>query len=327
MCVTQWPSGQRINERTIAPENPTVIDPNPRGNSRGGRGVVVYDDVVLVANYHTIEVCDHQLCKLGTVTDGNFAGLHEITRRGERLFVACTALNAVAELSLSVKPSVLELTRVATPLVAMRYWWPTENESVCQQLEIPPTYYTGKHSDNRLQYLDLHNRGNAGHLHLNAVDCDDNHAYALLNKPGAILDLDEMRIVLRDPLLEGAHNLEFVAPGRAYVVSTRAGLLVECDLSRGEVRPLINLNETPFAKQLTRGSRRSRLSPFQRRSADQSAQPLFWRGLAINEDWIFIGTSPAAILGFDRRTFTYCGVAPMSQNVREIIHGIAILGN
>ena len=46
----------------IVPDNPSVAhDPNPRGNTRGCRGIQIRDGHVLAANYHTIEVFDREL--------------------------------------------------------------------------------------------------------------------------------------------------------------------------------------------------------------------------------------------------------------------------
>lgn len=336
--VADWPSGRLLAKRQVAPTDPPVVDPNPRGNSRGGRGVVIAGDAIVVANYHTLEVCNRELQVTGTFSLGNFAGIHEIMRRGERLFVASTAINAAAEVPLT---AVLDTAAVKTkPTAHARFWWPTEDPTVCEQLGVPCTNYPDKQADNRLRHLNLHNRGRVGHLHLNAVDADGGRLYALLNKPGAILRLDQsgsMEVVLRHRLLEGSHNLEFIAPGRAWVVGTRSGLLLECDIVAGEVRPLINLATTPFAREVGRATAkpvrawswlrnrdRSSVPGKGDKAADATARPLFWRGLAVDDNWIFIGTSPAAILGFDRRTFAYRGVVRFSGNVREIVHGIAL---
>ena len=332
--VAEWPSGRLLAERPVVPADPPVDDPNPRGNSRGGRGVVVAGDAIVIANYHSLEICDQALRPVGTFSHGNFAGIHEIKRRRKRLLVASTAVNAAAEVPLEAVLGAAAATGKHAA-AAVCFWWPTEALAVCERLGVPATSYPDKQADNRLRYLELHNRGHAGHLHLNAVDADGEQVYALLNKPGAILRLSgpgSMEVVLRHPLLEGAHNLEFVGPGRAWVVGTRSGLLLECDLVGGTVRPLIDLAATPFAREVARGGGEpqtwSGLRWLQRKqaptAAEPTARPLFWRGLAVNADWIFVGTSPAAILGFDRRSFAYQGVVRFGANAREIVHGIAI---
>lgn len=332
--VAEWPSGRLVAERPVAPVDPPVVDPNPRGNSRGGRGVVVAGDALVVANYHTLEVCDRELRVQGTFSHGNFAGLHEVRRRGERLLVASTAINAAAAVPLEAVLRGGEADGNLSPPAQVRFWWPTEDPAVCERLGVPTTAYPDKEADNRLRHLDLHNRGQAGHLHLNAVDADGDLVYALCNKPGAIVRLagaGPMEVVLRHALLEGAHNLEFIEPGRAWVVGTRAGLLLECDLGAGSVRPLIDLAATPFAQEVSRGAGESGrrawwpLPGRERAPSAAEAQPLFWRGLAVDDDWIFVGTSPAAILGFDRRTLAYRGALRCASDVREIVHGIAIM--
>lgn len=321
----EWPLGRVLARRPVIPQSPSIDDPNPRGNSRGGRGLAICDDMLIVASYHSLEICDWNLQKRSVFSDGNFVGIHEISLRDERLFVACTAINAAAQLPLDM---IRQVTIRMEPedKKRLRYWWPTESEAICHALRIPLTSYEAKEADNRLRYLDFHNRGKSGHLHLNAIDADTRGTYALLNKPGAILQLDPLRIVLHHPLLEGAHNLRVHEPGRAYVVSTRAGALVECDLRLGTVKPLLNLNDTPFARAVIAGSRPSLWYRFRRSPAveDQSAKPLFWRGLAMNSEFLFVGTSPAAILAFDRRNFSYCGAVVLSRNVREIVHGLVV---
>jgi hypothetical protein len=137
-------------------------------------------------------------------------------------------------------------------------------------------------------------------------------------------------------LVANYHTLEVCdrlgVPGRAWVVGTRSGTLLECDLVGGTVRPLIDLAATPFAREVARGGGGPRMWSWLRwlqrerapMAAEPAARPLFWRGLAVDDDWIFVGTSPAAILGFDRRSFAYQGVVRFGANVREIVHGIAI---
>jgi hypothetical protein len=330
----EWPSGRLLAERAVAPVDPPVVDPNPRGNSRGGRGVAFLPDAIVIATYHTLEICDLSLQAVGAFSHGNFAGIHEIRRRGKRLFVASTANNAAAQIAIEAVLNGQAAVPKPAALADVRFWWPTEDRAVCEQIGVPTTAYPDKRADNRLRYLDLHNRGHAGHLHLNAVDADGDRVYALLNKPGVIVRLDDsgaIKVVLRDRLLEGAHNLDFIKPGRAWVVGTRAGLLLECDLGAGLVRPLIDLAATPFARGLGRGEGKPHSQSWCRcgrawpsAATEAASKPLFWRGLAVDDDWIFVGTSPAAILGFDRRTFAYRGVVRFSSDVREIVHGLAI---
>jgi hypothetical protein len=54
-------------------------DPNPCGNSRGGRGITILDHNVYVTGYCTIRIFDHNLDNLGQSDHSLLAGLHEIT--------------------------------------------------------------------------------------------------------------------------------------------------------------------------------------------------------------------------------------------------------
>ncbi len=61
----------------IAATNPDLKDPNPRGNTRGGRGIAVIDDEVWVASYHTLRVFDRDLRRRRDLTHPLMVGLHE----------------------------------------------------------------------------------------------------------------------------------------------------------------------------------------------------------------------------------------------------------
>lgn len=45
-----WDSKTVLSRIPIAPKNPKIIDPNPRGNARGGRGIVMLNDEIFVAS-------------------------------------------------------------------------------------------------------------------------------------------------------------------------------------------------------------------------------------------------------------------------------------
>ena len=103
-----------------------------------------------------------------------------------------------------------------------------------------------KSIDNRLNFLDLKNTSKEGHLHLNAVDCNGEKYYALFHKFGAICDLENKSILLKHKYLEGAHNLKFINEKQAYILSTRYGFLLEVDVEKKSIFPLIDLNNNIF---------------------------------------------------------------------------------
>ena len=312
VCKLDWSSKTVLQKRDLYPAHPNIIDPNPRGNSRGGRGIIRHDNRIFVATYHSIEVLDERLTPVGLITDFNFAGIHEISSSKNHLMIASTASNVAAIYDLASE-------KVST------YYWPAEDERLMSRLQLKVTRCERKDVDNRLNYLELHNRDKEGHLHLNAVDFSGSHYYALLNKPGAICRLDDMELMVRHEYLEGAHNLLFTGPTKALIVSTRCGLLLEYDVVDNGIAVVADLNDTPFSHGYTR-KESSGLRGLLRRNKGQEeiAKKLFWRGLDVSENSVFVGTSPAAILEFEKGSYRYLNYYQYSDDVREAIHGVCV---
>lgn len=65
IVLLDWHNKTGEARQAIWPTNPEIVDPNPRGNARGGRCIEVVGDKVIVANYHTLQVYDRQLNHLG----------------------------------------------------------------------------------------------------------------------------------------------------------------------------------------------------------------------------------------------------------------------
>ena len=86
----------------IAATNPVLVDPNPRGNSRGGRGIAVIDDEVWVASYHSLRVFDRELTPRRDLSHPLMVGLHEIfpTDRGS-VWVTSTAIDTALEIDVA----------------------------------------------------------------------------------------------------------------------------------------------------------------------------------------------------------------------------------
>src|SRR5688500_832708 len=50
-----WDTKQIVAKTPMYPDQPEVDDPNPRGNTRGGRGILVTHDRIVCASYHTLK--------------------------------------------------------------------------------------------------------------------------------------------------------------------------------------------------------------------------------------------------------------------------------
>ena len=64
LVKVDWDTKRVLARTPIVPANPSVLDRNSRGSTRGGRGILVDEDYVYVASYHSILVFDHQLTAL-----------------------------------------------------------------------------------------------------------------------------------------------------------------------------------------------------------------------------------------------------------------------
>ena len=80
----------------IYPDNPSLDhDQNPRGNTRGCRGIVLQNGHVIAANFHTLQVFDHELRPRKNVTHGLMTGLHEVHEEPDgSIWVTSTAIGA-----------------------------------------------------------------------------------------------------------------------------------------------------------------------------------------------------------------------------------------
>ena len=228
------------------------------------------------------------------------------------MIIAATALNAAIIYSLHDNKDIM-------------IYWPGEYKKVRDKLGISKIIID-KSIDNRLNFLDLKNTSKEGHLHLNAVDYNGEKYYALFHKFGAICDLENKSIILKHQYLEGAHNLKFINEKQAYILSTRYGFLLEVDIEKKSIFPLIDLNNNIFSKKIKNivkiKTKLQNLFGFKKNK--KIAKILFWRGLAITDRYFFIGTSPAAILCFDRVTLKLIDYFQYSQDVRDAVHGLFI---
>jgi hypothetical protein len=81
-------------------------DDNPRGGVRGGRGVAVTRDGIVVANYDTLWVYDDDWNVVDSFSHPLFVGTHEIDWDGRHLWTAATGIDAVLRVGLDREVSV-----------------------------------------------------------------------------------------------------------------------------------------------------------------------------------------------------------------------------
>ena len=181
-------SKQIIAKVPIVPQGPMIPDPNPRGGTRGGRGILVDGDEIYVASYHTIYVFDAELRPIRHFSNPLFADIHYLTWDGEHIWASSTALDYAVKVD--KYGETVEL------------WSPREDPIVANRFGLAPRPLD-RLQDNRLSYLGIAHR-QAGHTHLNTVSLLNGRPVALLNSFGCVVELNPTRIVIAEPALRGA---------------------------------------------------------------------------------------------------------------------------
>jgi len=315
IVLLDWNTKTIDARQPIYPVNPEIYDPNPRGNSRGGRGIEFIDDNVIVANYHTLEVFDRSLQHRKGISNGLMAGLHEICKDSDGHIVASsTAIDAALVVDFQDGGIV-------------KQYWPRELPGSQNTFKIEPLRIN-KNEDNRALFLDEKNSKQKGHLHLNAVAHWRGETYALLNKYGAIINLDRDEVVIQDKSLMQPHNLLIVEDGTAYVNNTFKRSVHLYDLNTrkfvqklqltdfGLVRSLLIRHDLVYyVKTILREFFSRRIS---------APRPIFVRGLDKFENFLFVGISPATILCIDLKGGKLADYYRFSDDVAVCIHGLRI---
>jgi hypothetical protein len=309
-------TGKRVEKRVpIVPDEPSVEhDPNPRGNTRGCRGIQIRGQQVLAANYHSVEIFDRDLNRQGRVTDGLMVGLHETSLDGDTLWVTSTAIDA------AVGYDVERGVRTGA-------FFPRDSAALRQELALAPQTLD-RQADHRLSFLDSAHTQHGSHLHLNAVAQWQGRHYALCHAKGAIVDLSRETVVYRDPALIKAHNLVVREDGLAFVNDTYRATLKIIDLGRGRLvksLPLRRLGAVQWilAKTVARTVVKLGAS-LAGKPRSHIARPLFLRGLAVSGSKAWLGFSPATIVCLDWEEGRLVDLYQDSGDVRVCVHGLAL---
>jgi len=309
-----WERKTIIRETPIAPAEPSVDhDPNARGNVRGCRGIGVVNDQIIAADYHSLNFYDHDLNLKRKMTHGLMVGLHETQVVDSSIWVTSTTLDAA--LKYRLEDGALEES-----------YWPREVPEFQNSLDLEPLQID-KRIDNRLKYLEQDSFRGPSHLHLNAVCEFRGEVYALFHSKMLVANLSRGTIVIQDDKLKHAHNLIMEEPGVVYINDTRRTVVRQYDLESGNQIRAIDIRKMRGIKPLllrsaARAIKETGIS-FITRKGKATARPLYLRGLAINEDYIFAGFSPATIVRIDKKTGELVDYYFHSTDMRLCIHGLA----
>jgi len=307
---------------TIYPKNPEIIkDPNPRGNTRGCKGIDIYDNNVIVATYHSLEIYDKDLNYINRLSDNLMVCLHEIYCNQEgKVWVASTAIDAAIKYNL--KTGKLE-----------KAYWPREMENIQKELNIS-RLEIDKKLDNRFLFLDTEKyRHNPSHTHLNAVNELNGEMYCLLHRFGAIVNLDKQEIIIKDKRLDHSHNLKFIENNIAIVNNSYNNSINFYDLYSRKLIKSIDLLKHKLIKKIqtdTINDNRLKISIKKYLSRfgvniNVKSKSIFVRGLDIDKDYIYVGISPASIICINWKTNDLVDYFQYSNDSSIAIHGLKIL--
>lgn len=308
-----WDRKTIIGEVPNVPIEPTLYhDPNARGNVRGCRGIRVVNGEVIAADYHTLNIFDRDLNPRRRLTHGLMVGLHETFISNDSIWVASTAIDAA--LKYRIEDGALEDA-----------YWPREMSEFQKLLDLEPLEID-KDIDNRSNFLEQKTYRGSSHLHLNAICEFNGEMFALFHSKSVIVNLTRGTIVIQDDNLKHAHNLIIEEPGVIWVNDTYRTVVRQYDLASGRELRAINVRKmsginTLLLKSASHAIREMGVSFFgSKRKA--TARPLFLRGLAINDDYIFAGFSPATIVCIDKRSGKLEDYFFHSNDMRVCVHGL-----
>jgi hypothetical protein len=301
LVMLDWNSKRVLKSLPIYPEDPDILnDPNPRGNSRGGKGILVSEEEVFVGTYHTILVFDRLLNRKGKISHPLFAGLHEMGFAGTDIWVAATAIDAA--LLVDRRGSL------------RRSWWPREDLLLQERYGLFPMDIDKK-ADNRIRYLHEVISEKEGHTHLNAVVHSRGRTFVLLNRLGLVVQIEpETKVVLEDKRIRGGHSPVVLEDrGQLALCSSFEKDILFFDLLTGQMAKRIHLLDFAEVARLHRDHPDRLFS-----------KSIFVRGLeVIASDRILAGIAPASILEIDIDRGRLVDFYQHSTHIADAVHGLA----
>ncbi|MCF6148439.1 MAG: hypothetical protein E3K37_07245 [Candidatus Kuenenia sp.] len=316
-----WSTKKVHAKSTLSPTDPIITekdDANPRGNSRGGRGIVKMNDTIYVATYHSLLLFDQMLNPKGKISNNLFVGLHEIFLNDDVIWLTSTAIDCV--IGIDTQGNCIDS------------WWAREDTNLQKHFSLTPLKID-KTIDNRMLWLKVLPARQPDHTHLNAVAIHKEQLYVLLNRFGAVYNTTTNRLVLEDTSIIGCHNLVFFedkilindTKGKRVMVYTQNGKLVQSLnlLDFPEINAIYQAaSKSPKAKSSSLFRGFSLFSRFMNREHEIKS-PLFLRGLSpIGQSRILVGFSPATIAEIDIEKGKLLDLFSYSQDIAVCVHGL-----
>lgn len=313
-----WSTKRVCGRAPMAAGNPAVYDPNPRGSTRGGRGILLDQGKVFAASYHTVHMFDQDLRPCGALSNHLFAGLHELCWDDGCIWTAATDVDAAIKVDRGGQ--------------IVDQWWPREDAQLVRKFQLPPLDID-KTADNRGRHVGV---GNAvpGHVHLNAMAMLHGRPLVLLNRYGCVVRLRPTEIFVEDRTLKGAHNL-LVTPDHRVMINDTVNRNVRMYDDEGKPTGRIDLRGLAPVRRILRRHQLRDVGVWLARNGRPArvfgrlfggllaARPIFVRGLAsTNYRTLLVGISPAAILEIDLDRMELVDFFVYSRDVHCCVHGL-----
>jgi hypothetical protein len=186
------PTGEVVFSMNLPHNKGSVL--GPRGGSRGGRGVRVFDNKIYLAIYDRILVYDLEWNLLDALQHPHIVGHHEIQLDHEGIWCCSTVADAV--MKLGFKGNVLF------------EWWASEDDAFVSWLGARKIFW-----DRRINYSEyLDPSGEEKHpskqFHLNSIDCIDGKVYVYDSNYRALFAVwPKFGPVVRNLEWDHAHNV------------------------------------------------------------------------------------------------------------------------
>jgi hypothetical protein len=322
LVLLDWERRQVVTRAPLVPVNPTIEhDPNPRGGTRGGRGVLLNGDRVFAATYHSVHVFTRDLKPIGQITHPLFSNLHELAWEGDAIWVTSTGVDGALKIDQSGN--------------LLASWWPREDPATASRFGLRPLDID-KSEDNRLRFMGRDgSESSPSHVHLNAVAVNGEGPIMLLNRFGSVVRLNPTRVLVEDRAIKGCHNVVATRCGHLLVNDSHHMAVCVFDRSGSLIRR-IDLSAFPPVRRILRRSSVTRAGQWLRSHGRPqrffkllfgrpvTVKPIYVRGLCETpHGTILVGISPASILEIDFRTGRLLESFTFSSDLRVCVHGLA----
>ncbi len=298
-----WETKKVLKKMPIFPTEPEVeTDPNPRGNSRGGKGIIVTGSEVFVGTYHTILAFDHDLNLKRRITNNLFVNIHEMCLDGDNIWASSTTIDCAIKVNPTGK--------------TIKTWWPREERLLQERYELFPLAID-KQADNRIAHIHEELGQRPSHTHLNCVTKIGDRTFVLLNRLGVLVQIEpELKIIIDDLQIKNSHSAKITPDGKQVAIcrSFNHGILF-FNLETGQCTKKIDLVGFPGVRDL------------EKTYPDQPFnKSIFVRGLDfISPTRFLVGISPASILEIDLEKNTLIDMFQHADEVGDAVHGLAHL--